>query len=96
MITSSRARSGASAAMVSSTTAAGTMSQTARGGDSFPHQLRERAGADGAGADQRLHLLRMPIEGDDLVTRRDQALRHVGAHSTESDHSEFHRCTSHS
>ena len=36
-------------------------------------------------------LLRVAVEGDDLVARREQAQRHVGAHAPEPDHPDLHR-----
>ena len=76
--------------MVLSTTAAGTISQTARGFVELLHEVRERGGADRLLLDQLLHRFRRPVEDHALMASLEQPPHHVGAHSAESDHSELH------
>ena len=85
---------GSSSARVSSTTAAGTISQMRARLRELLHEVRERAGADGLLARQLLHGLRRHVEDHALVAAAQQPPHHVRAHPSESDHAELHHAPS--
>ena len=76
--------------MVASTTAAGTISQMARGFCSLATKSSSEAGAGGAFAGKLLHGVRAAIVDDAFVAILLQAPHHVGAHSAQTDHAELH------
>ena len=76
--------------MVWSTTAAGTISHTARGFASF---FTKSASDDAPVAfllDELLHRFGRHVEHHAVMSAFDQPAHHVGAHPTQSDHSELH------
>ena len=75
---------------VGSTTAAGTIIQTARGFFSFLREVFERRRPDRPLFGERLHGFRMEVVNDALVTGPQQAPHHVGSHPAQSDHAQFH------
>ncbi len=90
MTMSSFASLGRSRARVESTTAAGTMSQMARGVFEFADEIVERGCAGGAFFGEGLHVRLVHIEHDAFVSAFLKAANHVRAHSTETNHSELH------
>ena len=85
--------SGTGRRCVWSTTAAGTISQTARGFSSFFTRSASDEAPDRLLLGQVLHHLRRPVEDHALMTTRDQPPHHVRAHAPQSDHSELHSLT---
>ena len=77
--------------MALSTTAAGTMSHTARGLSSFCTSSASERRAGGLLRHEIGHRRRRPVEHDAIVAVANQAPDHVGAHPAESDHSELHQ-----
>ena len=79
--------------MVSSTTAAGTINQTARGGVSFA--TKSASDVDPTA----FSLANSLIDFGDMsntthsVPFSDDAPRHVGAHPSQTDHSQLHLCS---
>ena len=76
--------------MVLSTTAAGTISQTARGLASFLTKSASEAAPTAFSFDQLRHRLRRHVEDHAFVAALQQAAHHVRAHPAEADHSELH------
>ena len=76
--------------MVLSTTAAGTISQTARG---FSNFLTRSASEEDPVARLLGHLIDRVgrhVEDDAIVAALQEAPHHIGAHPAEADHSELH------
>ena len=76
--------------MVLSTTAAGTISQTARGFSSFFTRSASEEAPDRFLLGQLLDRFGRPVEDHALMASLEQPPHHVGAHPAESDHSELH------
>ena len=73
-----------------STTAAGTMSQMARGFGKLLDEVGKRGRAGGFLLGEFFDGLGEHVEDDAFVATSDQAAHHVGAHPAEADHSELH------
>ena len=78
--------------MVLSTTAAGTISQTARGFSSFFTKSASDEAPTAFSSHQLLDRLRRHVEDHALMAACEQPPHHVGAHAAKSDHSELHSC----
>ena len=76
--------------MVLSTTAAGTISQTARGFLSFLASSASEALPSRLFLDQLLDRLGRHVEDHALVSVREEPADHVGAHPAQSHHSKLH------
>ena len=75
----------------SSTNAAGTMIQTARGFESLLHEVLDRRRAGRTFRRQRRHDVCAHVVGDALVAVTHEATHEVRAHPAEADHAELHR-----
>ena len=75
---------------VGSTTAAGTIIQTARGAFSLLAEIFKRIRSECALFDECLHGFRMKVMDDALVASLQKTPHHVGPHSAQSDHAQFH------
>src|SRR5215469_1597686 len=84
-------RWGSSSAMVWSATAAGTISHTAPRFCEFFHEIRKRSCSGRAFMRQFADRFWRDVEHHALVTFLQQPPRHVGAHSSQSYHSELHK-----
>ena len=78
--------------MVLSTTAAGTINQTARGLSSFFTRSASEDAPIGFLLGQLLDRLRRPVEDHAVVASLQKPPHHVGAHPAQTDHSELHSC----
>ena len=76
--------------MVLSTTAAGTISQTARGLSSFFTRSASDEAPTAFSLGQLLDRLRRPVEDHALMAALEKPPHHVGAHPAQSDHSQLH------
>jgi hypothetical protein len=56
----------------------------------FCHEVLERVSGDGTVLRQILRRFRVQVEDDTLMAAAQKAPHHVRAHSSQSDHSEFH------
>ena len=90
MMVSSFASFGASSASVPSTAAAGTISQTARGGFSFATNSSSEEAPTAPSAASACTASGAAVVDDALVAVLHEAAHHVGAHAAETDHSELH------
>ena len=77
--------------MVSSTTAAGTISQTARGLASFLTKSASEDAPTAFSLASSCHGLRRHVEDDAFVAALDEPAHHVRTHPAEADHSQLHR-----
>ena len=75
--------------MVLSTTAAGTISQMARGLIQFFDQVGERGGTDRLVLGQILHRFGQLVKDDAPVAVFDQPPNHVGTHPAQAHHAEL-------
>src|SRR6267378_7263431 len=75
--------------MVSSTTAAGTISHRSWF-FKFLHHVRERGGADRLFLDEFVHRLWRPVEHHAAMTLADEPPHHVGPHPSKTDHADLH------
>ena len=82
----------ASCSIVASTTAAGTISQTARGRLELGDEFVEARRADGPLLDQRSRRRGMDVVDDAFLAVAQQPPHHVRAHPTQTDHPELHGC----
>ena len=76
--------------MVLSTTAAGTISQTARGLSSFFTKSASEGGPRRFLLDQFLDRVGRPVEDHAVMASLEKPPHHVGAHPAQADHSELH------
>ena len=70
--------------------AAGTISQIARGGSRWCASSSSEADPHGPFPSERLHLLWIAVVRDHLVAGAHESRRHVGTHSSQPHHSDFH------
>ncbi len=91
MTMSPASRCGSRSAIAASTTAAGTISQIARGVVERGHERADRDAAPVAPSPaSACTASRGTIEDDALVAAAHEAPHHVGAHAPETDHAELH------
>ena len=77
--------------MVVSTTAAGTISQTARGFSSFFTRSASEEAPTAFSLANSFTACRRPVEDHALMAALEQPPHHVRAHPAKSDHSELHK-----
>ena len=87
MMMSPASSCGSRSAIAASTTAAGTMSQIARGFCESRDERGNGVGARGTFTGERPHRVRGSIVDDALMPAAHQAAHHVAAHAAEADHS---------
>ena len=92
MTTSPDSSSGVRPLSVASTTPAGTIIHTARGGLQFLHEVFKRIRAHRAFLGKRLHGFRMNIVHNALVAGAHKAPHHIHSHPPQPDHAQFHVC----
>jgi hypothetical protein len=75
---------------LSTASPAGTINQSARGACSFPINASSEAADSTPFALDALAHFRIRVEAHNAMATTHQALRHVGAHAPQADHSNFH------